>query len=71
MSILKYNIIILYNGVAERWVNFRFFFKENIWINNSSDNGDMSNEKGGIRLPRLKLMDFIKVTASKFINLKD
>jgi len=39
---------------------------------NPSDNADMSNDKGKpIGWPRLKLMVLIKVTASKFINLKD
>lgn len=35
---------MLFSGVAERWVIIElFFFKEN--YKNSSDNGDMSNEK--------------------------
>jgi len=31
----------------------------------------MSNDKGNEYVPRLKLMESRKVTASKFINLKD
>jgi len=37
--------LLLFYGVVERWVNIRlFFFKEKL-DENSSDNGDMSNEK--------------------------
>ena len=59
-------------GVAERWVNMRCNLIKLTDKDNPSDNADMSNEKGGIRniffTPRLKLMEFYKVTASKFEN---
>lgn len=39
-------------------------------IDNPSDNADMSNEKG-YKKPSPKAYGFFKVTASKFIILKD
>ena len=59
----------MYKGVAERWVDLRgTLFKSNdqitqvrmlTWVTKKGKN------------PRLKLMDFYQVTASKFTNLKD
>lgn len=40
-------------------------------IDNPSDNADMSNEKGYNKIPSPKAYGFFKVTASKFIILKD
>ena len=54
----------------EHWVNLRFILYKNKGIDNPSENADMSNEKGNVRviidkniisnMPRLKLMVFIK-----------
>jgi len=39
-------LILVFNGVAERWVNLRLILFKNNIIGNPSDNADMSNEKG-------------------------
>ena len=38
-------LLLLYGGVAERWVNIWLFFFKEKYRDNSSENGDMSNKK--------------------------
>jgi hypothetical protein len=44
-------LIIIIDGVAERWVNLRFILFKNKKLDNPSENADMSNEKGKIPPP--------------------
>ena len=70
MSININIIIINYNyiyRVAEHWVNLWFFFIK-IKYNISSDNADMSNEKGNTPP---KVYGATNQSVSKFIYLKD
>ena len=41
-------IVIISNGVVERWGNLRFFSLRDQVLDNPSDNADMSNEKGDV-----------------------
>jgi len=41
-------LVIINNGVVERWVNLRFFSLIDQKLDNPSDNADMSNEKGDV-----------------------